>query len=135
MAGRTITGRAKAAEPLRGWPWGVLAVGLAIATLSAARAQPVVPDVVQPQTAPVVPEVVQPQTGNAVTPPSAGGGPATQPRSENPLVQGPRPVPDNGVIAPPVQGVGPVLRPPATSDMPVIPPPGSPGGNRAVVPK
>ena len=82
----------------------------------------------------VVPERLAP---GATVPPGAGGdGAATTPRSESPLapLTGSRPVPDAGVLAPPGDG-SPVIRPPATGTMPVIPPPGSPGGDPTVVPK
>lgn len=87
-----------------------------------------------------VPEIVRPQSPAPTIPPNPADGAAPRPRSENPLTDsGPvRPIPDGGVIAPPVSGLGaptPVIRPPAEGAMPVIPPPGSPGGDRSVVPK
>jgi hypothetical protein len=42
----------------------------------------------------------------------------------------------NGVIAPPPMASGmPVIHPRTLSRMPVIPPPGTPGGNPTVIPK
>jgi hypothetical protein len=42
----------------------------------------------------------------------------------------------NGVIAPPPMASGmPVIHPQTPSRMPVIPPPGTPGGNPTVIPK
>ena len=84
-----------------------------------------------------VPEVVRPPSGAATIPPGNDGAAGHAPRTDNPQVGGGglRPVPDTGVIAPPVTGGGAVIRPPATGAMPVIPPPGSTGGSPRVVPK
>jgi hypothetical protein len=72
-------------------------------------------------------------------PPGAGGDQGlSTPRSETPSapLDGARPVPDRGVIAPPPMGGSPsVIRPPAVGTMPVIPPPGSAGGDKSVIPK
>jgi hypothetical protein len=87
---------------------------------------------------PTLPEVVRPRSDTPTLPPGNDGRTTAQPRSENPQVEGNvRPVPDSGVIAPPVSGMGttPVIRPPATGTMPVIPPPGAAGGEKGVVPK
>ncbi len=86
-----------------------------------------------------VPEVVRPRSDSATIPPGPSDGPMPPPRSENPLAESgaARPVPDSGVITPPVSGLGSttVIRPPTDGAMPVIPPPGSPGGEQGVVPK
>ncbi len=103
------------------WFWAALAVGLLGAI--PARAQ-----------ATAVPEREAP-----TLPPGAGGDQGlSTPRSERPAapLDGERPVPDRGVMAPPpVGGATPVIRPPSTGTMPIIAPPGSPGGDKTVVPK
>lgn len=86
-----------------------------------------------------VPEVVRPRSDAPALPSGPSDGQAVRPRSENPLADGGgvRPIPDSGVVAPPAAGLGstPVIKPPVTGPMPVIPPPGAPGGDRSVVPK
>ena len=109
-------------------PWMVWA-GLAAGLLAAA-----------PVWGQTIPEVVKPRTDAPTLPPGSGNDQGlTRPRSENPLPQAgtARPLRDSGVIAPPVSGLGStaIIKPPATDGMPIIPPPGSPGGDRAVVPK
>ncbi len=72
-------------------------------------------------------------------PPGAGGDQGiSRPDSETPAapLDGSRPVPDRGVLAPPpLSGSTPIIRPPVAGTMPVIPPPGSAGGDKSVVPK
>ena len=87
-----------------------------------------------------IPEVVRPRSDTPTLPPGAGNDRSiTPPRTENPLAgnEGVRPVPDNGVIAPPpaAMGSGMVIRPPASDDRSVVPAPGSPGGDRSVAPR
>lgn len=87
-----------------------------------------------------VPEVVRPRSESPILPPGPSDGPAPRPRSENPLAESGvgRPIPDTGVITPPASALGSpttVIRPPADSAMPVIPPPGSAGGAPGVVPR
>lgn len=68
-------------------------------------------------------------------------GPATRadPATPSPQTALPTPQPgagDRGVITPPSSvAPGMTTRPPAGGGMPVIPPPGSPGGDRGVTPK
>ena len=116
-------------------PWWALA----LLALAATAALPSLAQTGSATPAPeqTLPEVVRPRPDTPTLPPGNDGNTTVQPRSENPQVGGGRPVPDNGVIAPPVSGMGttPVIPPPATGTMPVIPPPGSAGGQRGVVPK
>lgn len=103
------------------WFWAIFAAGLL--SLAPVRAQTA-----------VVPEREAP-----TLPPRAGGDQElSTPRSETPEapLDGSRPVPDRGVVTPPsVGGSTPVIRPPSVGTMPVIPPPGSAGGDKSVVPK
>ena len=110
---RAIAVQRRRPDPAPWWVWAAVAAGL-LATMPAWGQAPVVPEQVEPRT----------------LPPGAGGEQGlTTPRSETPI-------PDNGVVAPPVTGGNsPVIRPPATGTMPVIRPPGSPGGDPTVVPK
>ena len=86
-----------------------------------------------------VPELVKPRSAGPTLPPGRDGTTTPQPRSESPQTDAGsnRPIPDNGVIAPPVSGLGSpsVIKPPAQGTMPIIPPPGSSGGVTGVVPK
>ena len=111
--------RARVAErPVVSWSLAALtALGVVVCGVSVARSQP-------------VPEVVRPQSQSPTLVP---GGPPGGPDAG----AGGRPIPDNGVIVPPVSGAGSttVIRPPSVGSMPVIVPPGSPGGDRSVVPK
>ena len=111
------------AQPAAWWVWALASAAL-LPALPALAQQP-------------VPEVVKPPAGDSATIPQTPGSSGGRPLSENPLVDGGRtkPVPDTGVIPPPVTGTMPVIKPPATASMPVIPPPGSAGGDRTVVPK
>jgi hypothetical protein len=103
------------------WVWAALAIGLLGAVPAWAQTT-------------VVPERQAP-----TLPPGAGGDQGlSSPRSETPLapLDGARPVPDGGVVTPPpVGGATPIIRPPSVGTMQVIPPPGSPGGDKTVVPK
>lgn len=82
---------------------------------------------------------VVPEREAPTLPPGAGGDQGlSRPDSEAPAapLDGSRPVPDRGVVAPPpMSGSTPVIRPPVAGTMPVIPPPGSAGGDKSVVPK
>ena len=102
--------------------WLFVLVAAALLLAAPLRAQP-------------VPEVVRPQNSSPTVPPT--GDTMVRPRSESPLVEGGKPLADRGVIAPPAgsAGAGTVIRPPAEGAMPVVPPPGSSGGDRSVVPK
>ena len=115
--------RARVAErPGVSWRLAALtALGVVVCGLSVARSQP-------------VPEVVRPQSQSPTLPPS---GPPSGPPGGPDAGTGGRPIPENGVIVPPVSGAGSttVIRPPSVGSMPVIVPPGSPGGDRSVVPK
>ena len=112
------------------WAWMLVAAG-AVAGMPSWGQGSVAP--AAPNAA--VPEVVRPQGEGATIPPGNDGG-VPRPRSENPLAGDVvRPVPDNGVIAPPVTGGGAVIRPPVAGVTPIIPPPGSSGGASGVVPK
>lgn len=96
-------------------PW-VLWVGLAVGTSIAA-----------PVGAQGIPDVVRPRSDSPTLPPGAGNDrQLAQPRSESPSprVETPPPVPDRGIITPPVSGLGSttVIRPPATDAMPIIRP-------------
>jgi len=102
------------------WLWAALAVGVLGAMPAWAQGT-------------VIPEREAP-----TIPPGAGGDQGlSRPRSENPStpLDGARPLPDRGVVAPPAAGSTPVIRPPTTGTMPVIPPPGSAGGDKSIVPK
>jgi hypothetical protein len=107
-------------DPAPWWVWAAMAAGLLAAAPAWAQA-------------PVVPEQVQPRA----VPPGAGGNsggtaPGLAPGEGAPGSG----VPEGGVVTPPPLGsTGAVIRPPAVGTMPVIPPPGSPGGDRSVVPK
>lgn len=82
--------------------------------------------------------IAVPEKEAPTLPPGAGGDQGlSTPRSESPTtpLDGMRPVPDQGVLAAPIEGATPVIRPPSAGTMPVIPPPGSPGGDRRVAPK
>lgn len=123
VAGRAVAMRRRQ-EPASWWVLAALATAVLAASAGAAGAQ-----------APVVPDRVDPAP---TLPPGAGGDRGSPvPRSETPLAPdtGARPLPDSGVVTPPVAGSTPIIRPPATGQMPVIAPPGSPGGDRTVVPK
>jgi len=112
--------RPDAQRGLHRWLWVSLTAGLLAAAPAWAQTT-------------VVPEREAP-----TIPPGAGGDQGlSRPRSENPStpLDGARPVPDRGVVAPPAAGSTPVLRPPTTGSMPVIPPPGSAGGDKSVIPK
>ncbi len=82
---------------------------------------------------------VVPERQAPTLPPGAGGDQGlSRPNSEAPAapLDGSRPVPDRGVVAPPsTSGSTPIIRPPVAGTMPVIPPPGSAGGDKSVVPK
>jgi hypothetical protein len=102
------------------WLWAALAAGL-LAAMPAWAQSTAVPE----RQAPTIP-------------PGAGGDRGlSTPRSETPSapLDGARPIPDRGVVAPPSTGSTPVIRPPAAGTMPVIPPPGSAGGDKSVIPK
>ncbi len=101
---------------------------------------------VQAQTAapvPTLPPAAQPTAPAEIQ----NGGPATRadppraadPASPSPQTVLPAPQPgagDRGVIAPPRStDPGLTVSPPANGMMPVIPPPGAPGGDQRVVPK
>ena len=75
--------------------------------------------------------------GMAAATPTWGQSPETLPVQDVPEVVKPAMTPRSGVIVPPadVSGGAGVIRPPADGLTPVIPPPGSPGGNRSVTPK
>ena len=114
------------------WLWALVAAGLIAAMPSWAQstATPPVPGVQGPAVGAApqeqVPEVVKPRPGQDGTP-----------RADQPQVDGAKPIPDSGVITPPASSAGSsaVIRPPATGTMPIIPPPGSLGGQGGVVPK
>jgi hypothetical protein len=92
-------------------------IGLGATMPMAARAQ--TPNAYKPMvTAPPAPQ--DPAHPNLVNP----GAPAITP-----------PGSINGVIVPSMNSKMPVIKPLAPSNMPVFPPPGSPGGNPNVVPK
>ncbi len=117
--------------------WWVLAL-LAMAAAVAALPSWAQTGTATPTPDQTLPEVVRPRPSTPTLPRGNDGSTMTAPRSEDPQVGGTtKPIPDSGVIAPPVSGLGttPVIRPPATGTMPVIPPPGSAGGEKGVVPK
>ena len=117
--GRAIVARLPA-ENTPWWLWAIFSIGL-LCTMPVHAQSTVVPE----RQAPTLP-------------PGAGGDQGlSTPRSETPTapLDGTRPVPDQGVMTPPVGGSTPVIRPPSVGTMPVIPPPGSPGGDKSVVPK
>lgn len=132
--GRGFTARAVGvADSGRGaWVW-LTAAALCCGMAGTAWGQAsIVPEKIDPRPAPAAPTL----------PPGAGGDrELTTPRSETPLAptDGARPVPDGGVLVPPSTGSTPVIQPPAMgaggSPMPVIPPPGSPGGDPTIIPK
>lgn len=144
MRARVAVRRKDAVVPW--WAWALVAGGVMAAMPSVAQSGGSTSPVPGAQgsvegTAPSgqVPEVIKPP-GSATLPQGNDGSVAPQPRSENPQVggDGARPIPDTGVIAPPANGANastPVIRPPVAGSMPVIPPPGSPGGERGVIPK
>lgn len=102
------------------WLWATLAAGLLAAMPAWAQSTAV------------------PERQGPTIPPGAGGDrDLSTPRSETPSapLDGARPIPDRGVVAPPSTGSTPVIRPPAVGTMPVIPPPGSAGGDKSVIPK
>lgn len=117
-------------------PWLVLWLLLGLlgaAVASTARAQQQVPPRVPGQSQALPP----PATSAPTLPPGSGNDPATpapmpQVRPDTPGgstrngVAVPRPNQDPGIVAP---------TPSAPSDMPVIRPPGSPGGNPTVIPR
>lgn len=119
MQGRSRVGARAAAlrrgrEPVPWWMWAALAGGLLMAVPVWAQA-------------PTVPEKVEPRA----IPPGTGDQDPAAPRSDTL-----RTPPDGAVVTPPPVGAtGTVIRPPVVGTMPVIPPPGSPGGDRTVVPK
>ena len=141
MQERLRNGRARVAakrrpDPAPWWMWAALAGGL-LATAPAWAQAPTVPEQVQPRAVP-------PGTGGdrgATVPGGDPGRGASPPGNDTPgLAPGEGApgsgVPNSGVVRPPVLGApGAVIRPPATGTMPVIPPPGTPGGDRTVVPK
>ena len=85
-----------------------------------------------------VPVLAQSAPDSATLPPRPTDGAVPQPRSDNPLVDGGgvRPIPDSGVIKPPMTGLGSpaVIAPPATGTMPVIKPPIAGSEPKAVTP-
>lgn len=102
--------------------------------------------VAQAQTAPPVPTL--PPAAQPTAPVEIpNGGPAIRadppraadPASPSPQTALPAPQPgagNRGVVAPPQStDPGMTVSPPANGMMPVIPPPGAPGGNQRVVPK
>lgn len=132
-----------------GWTGLALATTLALAgSLSAAHGQaagPTASDAAPPASSPSAPAEIQPGhtagTNPAVVAPSTG--------SSGPQTAAPAPLPPgsgadtpggsarSGVIRPPPSVGDPDLNKgaPTTGTMPVIPPPGAPGGSGAVVPK
>ena len=130
-------------RPVPFWAWALVAGGLISAIPTWGQGGPGQPgaggqtgaEQAQAPSTPV-PEMVRPRSNTPTLPEGNDGSSMPAPRSENPQVGGSgRPVPDRGVIAPPVSGVTPVIPPPVAGTMPVIPPPGSAGGDRSVVPK
>ena len=120
QAGADVIAAWGPAEIAPWWLWATLLIALLGATAAHAQGN-------------AVPERQAP-----TLPPGAGGDRGlSMPRSETPAtpLDGTRPVPDQGVMAPPTGGATPVIRPPSVGTMPVIPPPGSPGGDKSVVPK
>jgi len=111
----------------------LVVAALHVATAQAQTATPV----------PTLPPAAQP-TAPAEIP---NGGPATradpprtaEPASPSPQTDLPLPQPgagNRGVVAPPQStDPGMTVSPPANGLMPVIPPPGAPGGDQRVVPK
>ena len=109
------------------FPIGVVMLPVALLVIAALQGF-----VAQAQTAPV--EI--PNGGPAIRadPPRAA-----DPASPSPQTALPAPQPgagNRGVVAPPQStDPGMTVSPPANGMMPVIPPPGAPGGNQRVVPK
>ncbi len=83
------------------------------------------------------PGLAQPSTQSSPVPGLQGPAQGAAPQQQLPEVIRPGPLPKNGVITPPSNSTAntPVIKPPLSGTMPVIPPPGSAGGPRAVVPK
>ena len=140
MQERSRNGRARVAarraDAAPWWVWAALAGGVLAAAPVWAQA-PTVPEKIEPRAIP-------PGGGGdrgATVPGGDPGSGAAPPGNDAPgLAPGEGApgsgVPNSGVISPPTLGApGAVIRPPATGTMPVIPPPGSPGGDRSVVPK
>ena len=119
-------------RPSPWWAWGLVAGGLIAAMptwgqggvdFAASSGETGATQAQAPSAA--VPEVVRPRSEAPTIPRGNDGMVIPAPRSDDPEVSGAgRPIPDSGVIAPPRGGV-----------MPIIPPPGSVGGDRSVVPK
>jgi hypothetical protein len=79
----------------------------------------------QAQTTPPVPEKPQSQIPEKIAPPLEDGADQKKPQRDDGVIK-PEDNVDPGITA----------KPPATgSKMPVIPPPGSPGGDKSVIPK
>lgn len=118
-------------RPVHWWGWVLVAGGLIAAVPSWGQGG------VPQSPGGVVPEAVRPRSSSPTIPQGNDGSVMPVPKSDDTQVNGGRPVPDRGVIVPPISGMGttPVIRPPAAGGMPVIPPPGSAGGDKGVVPK
>lgn len=108
-----------------------LSLSLALALLASGTALAQRPQVTNPQTtSPQNPTVPVPPRSSPSTPPEriapAEGGSLSQDLSR-----------DRGTVKPPSVDPGMTVAPPrnGSGTMPVIPPPGSPGGNQSVVPK
>lgn len=79
-----------------------------------------------------------PEQEAPMSPRSGEGQELLTPQDRTPAApsDGSRPVPNQGVVTPPSTGGSTsVIRPPSVGTMPVIPPPGSPGGDKSIVPK
>lgn len=85
------------------------------------------PAVTPPGPTATPPEKIAPRGGNSAAGSSAGGNSTLSDRLSR----------SQGTVQPPAVDPGITMPPPAhgTGTMPVIPPPGTPGGNQAVVPK
>jgi hypothetical protein len=123
-------------ESLRPWlPRAVCSIALLFGTEVHGQTTPPVPET-PPSAQPTVPAEIQP-----AHPAKPNATPSTPERpAPAPQLAHPSPQPEGkekGMIRPPLTGDTEITKPPPSSDptMPIVPPPGSPGGNRKIVPK
>jgi hypothetical protein len=121
---------------LQPWlPWAACSTALLFGTAVYGQTTPLAPEM-PPAAQPTVPAEIQPghtATGNAVPGMPREPAPSPQTALPSPQPEGK----ETGVIRPPPVGDAGITKPPPSSDltMPIVPPPGSPGGNQNIVPK
>lgn len=116
-------------------PWAACSTALLFGTAVYGQTTPPVPETPPPAQSTVPAEIQpgHPAKGNAAPGTPREPAPSPQMALPSPQPEGK----EKGVIRPPAVGDAEIRKPPPSSDstMPIVPPPGSPGGNQNVVPK